>query len=162
MGAFSEEARLRIAAAHAEVQNAEPDPGGDLLAEKTWTFCGYELDIQSSDGARSLCGELVRDNGYKSAKPSRWLHTVGMKVHEWVDRSLCGEYQLFADLLSKLSEEIDLRTREARAAISGRVQVFVLSTPCLSCVSIFRQFQVLLPRVALTISIGSRAYVVQR
>mmetsp|Transcript_121368 Transcript_121368/g.343870 ORF Transcript_121368/g.343870 Transcript_121368/m.343870 type:complete len:234 (+) Transcript_121368:371-1072(+) len=75
--AFCHEAGLRIAAAHAQVREAEASPqDGDLLAEKTWSFAGYDFLIGGSRSghhagdARHVCGTVLKDNGFKHARPS--------------------------------------------------------------------------------------------
>lgn len=169
---FCEEARARIADVHALVKEAELDyDRGDLLVEKTWSFAAFDLAIRSDrvlqtlsvPHHRTIQGHIVKDNGFKHAKPSRWLRTVEMKTHEWVDRSQCGEYQLLAEVCDRLAEEggVDFRSARARTAVSGVVQVFVLSPPCLSCVSVLRQFQQLLPGAALRASLAESPYVLR-
>merc|ERR1711920_1055275 len=99
------------------------------------------MGAHASQEQRVVQGTLLKDNGFKSALSTRLLSTADMCVYEWVDRMQCGEYQLLAEICNKLEASADLRNATSRRAVSGFLQIYVLSPPCLSCMSLFRQFQ---------------------
>lgn len=154
---FCEEASVCIEAAHRAIHQPATNLAlGDLLTEKTWSYAAYDLLVSD----KPVKGTAIRDNGFKQAKECRWLRPAKIKAHEWVDRTQCGEYQLLADICDELANWIDVRSSDARSSVTGDVLVYVLSPCCLSCVSVFRQFQHLYPSITMQISIGDVAYVI--
>jgi len=163
---FCADALSRIHAAHTlSVREPPVDKAvGDLMVEKTWTFAAYNLIVAvvGDTGAGCICrGDVVKDNGFKNARASLVLRPAEMYVYEWVDRAQCGEYQVLAEICELVGRRVDLRSLWTRAAVSGVVEVFILNPPCLSCMSCFRQFQLLLPSVRIHISIGRSAFMIR-
>merc|ERR1711974_172026 len=108
--AFVATALEAIAAAQAQVREAtcEEPWCGELLAEKTWSFASYTFVLEMAAASSVIEGICLKDNGFKYAKPSRWLRAATIRTHEWVDRKQCGEYQLLAEVCEKLSEHVNL------------------------------------------------------
>jgi len=158
---FCKEAIDRITAAQTLILQPPADKiHGDLLVEKTWSFARFDLAIAMGPGCsgRQCRGEALKDNGFKNAQMSPFLQPAKMSIYEWVDRAQCAEYQLLAEILTALGSHVDLRDPNARAAVHGLLEVYILSAPCLSCVSCFRQIQKLLPRVEVHIGVGVEAF----
>mmetsp|Transcript_1828 Transcript_1828/g.4098 ORF Transcript_1828/g.4098 Transcript_1828/m.4098 type:complete len:130 (-) Transcript_1828:85-474(-) len=119
-----------------------------------------DLDLPLS-GRPPLRASRYQQNGYQGVRSgAAWIVPTVLPINGNVDRGLCSESQLLAGVCEELSSLGAVGTfactnsrrllREAR----GWLSLFVTGAPCLSCVGAMRQFQLHLPRVALTVSIG--------
>merc|ERR1712224_395717 len=80
------------------------------------------------------------------------FHELPLQLVHAVDRSLCAEFQLlsaFSALLDRQANKLPPFARcNFRSSCSGNLQVHVTFPPCVSCIGVFWQFQVLWPQCA--------------
>lgn len=94
-------------------------------------------------------GYLFRESGRRGpvAAPSA-LRAIRLPNSGHVDRTLCAEFQLLADLCATLSPKDNPATgRRPNNDVVGAVSLFTTCSPCMSCLGAIRQFQILFPEV---------------
>ena len=82
-------------------------------------------------------------------RAQRWLAPVTLSVGGAVDRSLCAEFQVLAQVCDTLLEDLSFPERRQ---LSGKVQLCISAPPCLSCVAAMCQFHLLFPSADLEVS----------
>lgn len=102
-------------------------------------------------------GALVYRSGYHAGQPRTWGLLCAMPlVTQAIDRSLCAEFQLLSsvgELLDRSATILSPRGRcDFRSRCVGSLQVHVTFPPCVSCISVFSQFQALWPQCATSVS----------
>merc|ERR1719506_3507444 len=101
------------------------------LAHKR-VLCFAEWDVLTS-GGEPLRGTLLQENGIRvgHTAPPTWLRSFPTPINYLIGRDLCGEFQLITGIGLILDAAPPGRLR-------GNVLVFSSSTPCVSCVAVFR------------------------
>ncbi|CAE7360721.1 SBE2.2 [Symbiodinium sp. CCMP2592] len=108
-----------------------------ILAYAEYTFTG----------ARTKRGSLLFENGLRVdgwVADHRWLTPTDLPLSRWVDRALCAE----AQLLTSLCQQREL------VNLTGEVELYTSSPPCLSCLGLFFQFRGVFPHATLRFSCG--------
>lgn len=128
---------------------------GGAGVDTTRVFAYAEYNVVPVGGiAPCVDGHLFRESGLRGsaciARSVNWLHSFQLPNSSHVDRSLCAEFQVLAELCGVLSPEGGKAS--PRDAVVGVLFLFTTCSPCMSCVSAIRQFQVLFPEVALETS----------
>merc|ERR1711924_309761 len=115
-----------------------------------------ELELKSSRGGAILTSSRYQQNGYQgSRRLFDGITATRLPFNHNVDRSLCSEFQLLVGVCQELLGP-ELRDDFCfLATVQGWLRLFVTGAPCLSCVGAMRQFQLLLPSVSFTVSIGN-------
>ncbi|CAJ1380026.1 unnamed protein product, partial [Effrenium voratum] len=124
----------------------------DVLHKRVCSFAEFSFVVQG----RRCEGAMIRENGYwtKSAVrggKARWLRAAHLKVGALVDRSLCSEFQLLEELCDHL-EACGLS--QGAESVEGLLQLFISTTPCVSCLGALGQFRQLLPAITMEVSFG--------
>merc|ERR1712137_804777 len=94
-------------------------------------------------------GTLLRENGIRVgyAPPPAWMRSFPTPINSMIGRDLCGEFQLLAGVGYLLdAAEVD--------RLSGTICLFSSATPCTSCLSAMRQFQVRFPDITVRFANG--------
>eukprot|EP00811_Abedinium_folium_P028012 NODE_4302_length_1908_cov_6.608647.p1 GENE.NODE_4302_length_1908_cov_6.608647~~NODE_4302_length_1908_cov_6.608647.p1 ORF type:complete len:300 (-),score=78.50 NODE_4302_length_1908_cov_6.608647:265-1164(-) len=114
-----------------------------------------EFDLTADGGGGALHGSRFQQNGYQGAarRGQEWILPTRLPLNCNVDRSLCSEAQLLAGICDDLMSPTGM-LQSAR----GYLRLFVTGAPCLSCIGSMRQFQLLLPHVALSVDIGEELH----
>lgn len=100
--------------------------------------------------------ELLCENAYHGevTGDSRWLRAVTPPFNPFADRRTCCEFRFFDRLIDDLAR-VGLAGDEAvRSTVCGHIAMLINAPPCVSCIGVMRQFQLLFPRVAMQISGG--------
>lgn len=98
-------------------------------------------------GAQTKRGSLLFENGLRVdgwVADYRWLTPTDLPLSRWVDRALCAE----AQLLNSLCQQREL------VNLTGEVELYTSSPPCLSCLGLFFQFRGVFPHATLRFSCG--------
>mmetsp|Transcript_127655 Transcript_127655/g.355265 ORF Transcript_127655/g.355265 Transcript_127655/m.355265 type:complete len:191 (+) Transcript_127655:252-824(+) len=143
---FVQRAQHRIEQLLAEV-DVRKDTFG--LAHKR-VLCYAEWDLTLSSG-EPLRGALLRENGIRvgHTPPPAWLRSFATPINSLIGRDLCGEFQLVTGIGLVLDAAPPGQPH-------GTVQLYSTSTPCTSCVAVFRQFQLRFPSLRVTFANGER------
>jgi len=113
-------------------------------------LCYAEWDVVLSSG-EPLRGTLLRENGIRvgHVSPPPWLRSFATPINSLIGRDLCGEFQLVTGVGLVLDAA-------PPGSVNGSIELFSSSTPCTSCVTVFRQFQLRFPGVRVTFANGER------
>lgn len=113
-------------------------------------LCYAEWDVQLMNG-EPLRGALLRENGIRvgHTPPPAWLRSFATPINFLIGRDLCGEFQLVTGIGLILDAA-------PVGQLQGTVQLYSSSTPCTSCITVFRQFQLRFPRLLVTFANGER------
>ncbi|CAE8601378.1 unnamed protein product, partial [Polarella glacialis] len=85
---------------------------------------------------------------------SRWLRAVTPPFNAFADRRTCSEFRFFDRLIEALALKGMAVDSLIRSAVAGHVEMLINAAPCVSCIGVMRQFQLLYPLVQLSISGG--------
>lgn len=133
-------------------------PGVTWFRTRVVSHVQYEL---KGPGGQ-LRGEESAENAYHGEVhgDSRWLRAVTPPFNPFADRRTCSEFRFFDRLLDALSRASMASDAVVRAKVEGHITIRINAPPCVSCIGVVRQFQLLFPGVALRIS-GGRGVPVQ-
>mmetsp|Transcript_154492 Transcript_154492/g.280699 ORF Transcript_154492/g.280699 Transcript_154492/m.280699 type:complete len:596 (-) Transcript_154492:84-1871(-) len=85
-----------------------------------------------------------------------WLCAVPLPISKWVDRTLCAEFQLLAEVCDMINRTgIELSSPELRHSVYGLLQMYLSEPSCVSCVGAMKQFQTLFPGVDMLVEFSS-------
>lgn len=141
-----------------------PCLGGRLTAElrrgdgvcwvRTRVVSYVEYDLEGIHGRVHGCETC--ENAYQGEvrSDSRWLRAVTPPFNAFADRRTCSEFRFFDRLVEGLAARGLAGDPAARAAVRGGVSMLISAPPCVSCVGVIRQFQLLFPNVGLRIAGG--------
>lgn len=101
-------------------------------------------------GENACHGDVVAD--------SRWLRAVTPPFNPFADRRTCSEFRSFDRLLEHLAQQQACASHE-RTLLRGRIEMLINAPPCVSCIGVLRQFQLLYPNVVLQVSGGQHLFV---
>lgn len=115
--------------------------GTALVHRRVFAYGEYRLY-----GPKSLLeeGAMARENGRRRSEAGR-LKALASPISNLVDRSLCSEFQIMASCLE---------LTEAWPEVRGSMEIFVSTSPCVSCLWALRQCQCYWPKVRLGVVNG--------
>lgn len=117
-----------------------------------------EIDLAVVNTRKSVVGARYQQNGYQGTRQiDPVLISTRLPFNHNVDRSLCSEFQLLEGVHQELLA-CGIEEGTSFIIVDGSLQLFVTGSPCLSCVGAMRQFQLLFPRVRLTVAIGEELH----
>lgn len=105
-------------------------------------------------GGRLQGAENGENALHERARDSRWLRAVTPPFNPFADRRTCSEFRSFDRLLEELSRAGTSADENLRGRVSGCIMMLINAPPCVSCIGVMQQFQLLYPRVVLHISGG--------
>lgn len=133
------------------------------MHRRVFSYAEYNLKVGSS--GPPLAGSFVRENGRKERGGQDKVQTCPLRalsspISGLVDRSLCSEFQLLDAVMEVLSLSGGGGVAGDRRghSVQGVVRLFVSTAPCVSCIWVLRQFQLLLPQAAVEVANGEEAY----
>merc|ERR1712232_382113 len=94
--------------------------------------------------------ELLQYGSSRKRNASIRLHAFKLPNSQHVDRSLCAEFQLLNQLCHVLLP--DSSKLEPQPSYVGIVALFTTTSPCMSCIGVIRQFQLIFPEIRLETS----------
>eukprot|EP00747_Dinoflagellata_sp_TGD_P124762 gnl/TRDRNA2_/TRDRNA2_174050_c3_seq1.p1 gnl/TRDRNA2_/TRDRNA2_174050_c3~~gnl/TRDRNA2_/TRDRNA2_174050_c3_seq1.p1 ORF type:complete len:437 (+),score=64.00 gnl/TRDRNA2_/TRDRNA2_174050_c3_seq1:500-1810(+) len=105
---------------------------------------------------RRLHGAEVGENAYHGevTGDSRWLRATTPPFNPFADRRTCSEFRSFDRLLDGLAAEGMAADVSVRSCVYGHISLLINAPPCVSCIGVVRQFQLLFPNVQLRMSGG--------
>mmetsp|Transcript_110589 Transcript_110589/g.312870 ORF Transcript_110589/g.312870 Transcript_110589/m.312870 type:complete len:179 (-) Transcript_110589:117-653(-) len=135
--------------------------GGPTLHKRVFCYCEYRLQEDAgAEGAppQLIEGAILQENSARRKRMAgapRWFHAVQLPINEIVDRAMCTEYLMLTELSLVVRGAAAGPVLEAPCrGISGEVRVYASGPPCVSCLGVFRQFQLRFPRVGLAVAFG--------
>lgn len=107
-------------------------------------------------------GEEAAENAYHGEVlgDSRWLRAVTPPFNPFADRRTCSEFRFFDRVIEALSRAGLASDPTVRAQVEGYITIHINFPPCVSCIGVVRQFQLLFKGVTLRMS-GGRSVPVQ-
>ena len=121
--------------------------GAALVHRRVFAYGEYHLEIP---GIQPLIGAMARENGRRARGFDQLtlLRPLASPISGLVDRSLCSEFQILATCLELAATQGELSIQV------GQIQIFVSTSPCVSCLWALRQWQCYLPQVKLGVVNG--------
>jgi len=128
----------------------------ELVHRRVFGFATFRFEFE---GVVILEGDALNENGAKSFRggASRWLQPTNLSINRWVERVLCAEFQLVAEICDRLDTAMrgGMEDPMRRLCVTGSLRLLTSTSPCLSCLSMLRQMQLLLPSLTLEVSFRS-------
>jgi hypothetical protein len=108
-----------------------------------------------------LHGEEAAENAYHGEVlgDSRWLRAVTPPFNPFADRRTCSEFRFFDRIIEALSRAGLASDDEVRSKVEGYITIHINCAPCVSCIGVVRQFQLLFKGVDLQMSGGRGIHV---
>jgi len=157
--------------------------GGHVLHKRVFSYCEYRLSVvRGGGGGRGegpgaagceedgsvLEGAIFQENSARHdgmAAAPRWFQAVQLPINEIVDRTMCTEFLLFTQLSLLLQREgvapsgsgpaaPAAPTAAPSAVVSGELRLYATGPPCISCLGVIRQVQLLFPGLQTSVSFG--------
>lgn len=128
--------------------------GGPALHKRVFSYAEYRFG-GVTEGGSFMEGAILQENSAPSERlvsRPRWFRAIDLPVNFVVDRTMCTEFLLLSELVGLLAQEG--LTPEKLKILSGMLRLYATGPPCVSCISVLRQVQLLLPRVTLQVSYG--------
>lgn len=158
---FGQRAVSRIRSLVDEGERPVGPGGAGVDTTRVFGYAEYDVVLVGAapTGARPaqaphVSGHLFCECGYHPsatvAQRRPWLHAFQLPNSSHVDRTLCAEFQILAELCSILAPEGG--DHVPRATAVGVLSLFTTTSPCMSCLGAIRQFQLLFPEVAVEAS----------
>mmetsp|Transcript_79125 Transcript_79125/g.140048 ORF Transcript_79125/g.140048 Transcript_79125/m.140048 type:complete len:281 (+) Transcript_79125:295-1137(+) len=135
----------------------ERGPGVTWIRTRVVSYVVYDLqgpgvELQGEEAAENAYhGEVLRD--------SRWLRAVTPPFNPFADRRTCSEFRFFDRLIELLAHAGVASDPVKRAQVRGHITIQINAPPCVSCIGVIRQFQMLFPGVMMRISGGQPVHV---
>lgn len=142
--------------------------GAALVHRRVFAYVEYHLELP---GCTPLSGAMARENGrrdrgYDPKYPL--IRPLASPISGLVDRGLCSEFQILAKLVDTVEDTLTQQGSQGSQGsqgqaprtvrdvndVRGRIQIFVSTSPCVSCLWALRQCQFLLPQVQLGVVNG--------
>lgn len=131
--------------------------GAALVHRRVFAYVEYHLEVP---GCAPLTGSMARENGrrdrgYDPKYPL--IRPLASPISGLVDRGLCSEFQILAKLVDSLEDTFTQQGSQGSPRpvdVTGRIQIFVSTSPCVSCLWALRQCQFHLPQVQLGVVNG--------
>jgi len=139
-----------------------------LVHRRVFAYVEYHLELP---GCTPLSGAMARENGrrdrgYDPKYPL--IRPLASPISGLVDRGLCSEFQILAKLVDTVEDTLTQQGSQGSQGsqgqaprtvrdvndVRGRIQIFVSTSPCVSCLWALRQCQFLLPQVQLGVVNG--------
>jgi len=137
-------------------------PGiGRGVVDTTRVFAYAEYSIAPIGGpGPAMDGCLSRESGLHGSTMAQlaslgesiapWLRAFSLPNSSHVDRARCAEFQVLVELCRLFVTEATMP--KPQPSVVGVLLVFTTTSPCLSCLGVIRQFQLLFPEVLLEVS----------
>jgi len=128
---------------------------GPMAGLRRFVFAECHLACAVSCGGRQdgqvLDGELLKEGCYARTNRAPSHSRPGVVCSASAGWACCdsGVMQLLDDLLGAIGD-----AEGGHAVTDGAVDVYVTGPPCISCLGVFRQLQLTLPRVAVAVTVG--------
>jgi len=114
-----------------------------------------EMNLELAHDGRHIQGCMYQQNGFQGVRHAgNFILATALPFNHNVDRSLCSENQLLSRVCGECLNWNKAPQKSLLAQVKGWLKLFVTGAPCLSCVGAIHQFQLLLPKVVLTVAIG--------
>lgn len=172
-GDFCERAKVKIKHEIASLGGCASDcalalSGSALVHRRVFSFAEYHLDLPGG-GVDPIVGTVVKESGNRSGGGG----TVGSNVrHAWplqaatspisglINRTLCSEFQLLCAVVDIVQSSFSGVTGSCdfHSRVHGNVRLFISTAPCVSCLGVIRQFQLLFSCTAIEVANGEEAY----
>lgn len=134
---------------------AEVDRGGGVALLRTRVVSYAECNLSWPGGNlrwSGLCENSRQED--PAALSSRWLLDTAPPFNAFADRRTCSEFRFFDWLIESLALQGMAAGAEVRAQVRGELRLVVSAPPCVSCLGVIRQFQLLFPAVSLEVAGG--------
>lgn len=147
--------------------------GAALVHRRVFAYGEYHLEVP---GSEPLTGAMARENGRRDRgydPKYALIRPLASPISGLVDRGLCSEFQILAKLVDTVEDTLtqgqgsqgsqgsqgqdgQVQALPVRAVrdVRGRIQIFVSTSPCVSCLWALRQCQFHLPQVQLGVVNG--------
>eukprot|EP00435_Cladocopium_sp_Y103_P031284 s185_g7.t2 len=155
--------------------------GAALVHRRVFAYGEYHLEVP---GSEPLTGAMARENGRRDRgydPKYALIRPLASPISGLVDRGLCSEFQILAKLVDTVEDTLtqgqgsqgsqgsqgqdgQVQALPVRAVrdVRGRIQIFVSTSPCVSCLWALRQCQFHLPQVQLGVVNGEEVLERQR
>lgn len=135
-------------------------PGGaGVNTSRVFAYAEYDVVAIGPAGLRAD-GSLCRESGLRGSSPSfscepsaasssGRLRAFRLPYSGHVDRRLCAEFQILAELCDTFAPRSDVISPHTSVGI---LLLFTSTSPCTSCLCALRQFMLLFPEIAVEVS----------
>jgi len=131
----------------------------NTVHRRIYVFAEYHFASTLRPMAPLLEGTSFQLNGLRSDPETArrpWLCAVPLPISKWVDRTLCAEFQLLAEVCEMIDRTgIELTSPELRHSLYGLMSMYLSEPSCVSCVGALKQFQTLFPGVDVLVECSS-------
>jgi len=131
----------------------------NTVHRRIYVFAEYHLASTLHPMSPLLEGISFQLNGLRSDPETArrpWLCAVPLPISKWVDRTLCAEFQLLAEVCEMINRTgFELSSPELRHSIYGLISLYLSEPSCVSCVGSMKQFQTLFPGVDFLVECSS-------
>lgn len=131
----------------------------NTVHRRIYVFAEYHFSSTLRPMVPLLEGTSFQLNGLRSDPETArrpWLCAVPLPISKWVDRTLCAEFQLLAEVCEMMNRSgIEMTSPELRHSVYGLLSLYLSEPSCVSCVGSMKQFQTLFPGVDLLVECSS-------
>lgn len=143
-----------------EEKKARDDPdrfkfGGPILHKRVFAYCEYRL-ARVAAGRSPTEGAIFQENSARRARMGeapRWISPIQLPINEIVDRSMCTEFLLLTEFFLILRQK-GVMPGMGTDAVAIELRLYASGPPCVSCLSVIRQVQLLFPGIRMVVSFG--------
>ena len=128
--------------------------GAALVHRRVFAYGEYHLELGINT---PLSGWMARENGRRDrGYDSKYalIRPLSSPISGLVDRGLCSEFQILAKLVDSIEDAFGSSKLSSVKDVKGRIEIFVSTSPCVSCLWALRQCQFHLPQVELGVVNG--------
>lgn len=131
----------------------------NTVHRRIYVFAEYHFGSTLRPMSPLLEGTSFQLNGLRSDPETArrpYLAAVPLPISKWVDRTLCAEFQLLAEVCEMINRTgLELTSPEMRHSIYGLLNLYLSEPSCVSCVGAMKQFQTLFPGVDILVECSS-------
>lgn len=121
-----------------------------------WTRTRVVGHVQYDLAGGLIRGEEAAENAYHGEVrgDSRWLRATTPPFNLFADRRTCCEFRFFDRIIEQLDCARMASDPVRRAQVTGYVTMHINAPPCVSCIGVVRQVQLLFPNIQIQLCGG--------